>query len=863
MTAHQRKRKTGGGAGESTYHQRQQHQHHQQHEQQATASDSVSGAEEPMSPRKTHSNIGKNARKNEKGQNMKSVFSKAATLDMSDAEDAQTWSGSGAPLLNAAVEQDRVRKEKEKKKAKREQQDRNRSNRDSHGKQKKATKGSPFSRLLHFFTGGDFRSWLMYSLVIVGIVGIFVLKALEEYYGMDGDVSGEQRLQHLSVLGLEDGASESDIRRSYRTLSVRWHPDRYPNCGASCQQRFHEIAAAYEYLMRKQKKSNVDDEDGGGEGSQGEEFTNLKITSQGIVDFSSLGPNDVFPPTADTKNVWSIMVHQDKDDWSQSVYEMWQESSRALGKYVKFGVITIRGRSGKDALKKLPINVKIFPAILLLTAGMHPEQYPSLSRPSVDSLNRFIADAFPTTLDIVESARELKSWLASSSSSQPLAAQYKVVIVPSAASASKPSLLVKHAAFSNKHLFNFCFVSNTRSVLTKEKEELLAVLKNPPTWVPQLSADSATAKALRLPLHSEELRENDFATNSNALLFVDEGRGVSRMQATLQTARSKLLNPSTALSLALERFKANVEPFLYQQNSSSLCKGSLQRRVFCLVAVEPEEGKTDAQTKKTHKTLDLARIRQLLQASKQKYLADNPRKNLEAVWERAVQKARDHDKSNPQRGDSESGDSTFSTKEPDDLHIEQPDDIEEEIIHVQLVRVSVGRPFAVPSLPGLPKDSQFKRLMNEELEDAPIFLLDLEGSRVAPVPALYVGEAGASGEGAEALYSRIYQILDELQNATDEDEDAKISFSELPEYCAGQEFAKRCLASEQKPWWSFFQAGSLWIQLGLLAAVGGLVFFAWNKITAEKFLCGMLLFSLAIGAWSSIQPILSSMFGFK
>lgn len=39
---------------------------------------------------------------------------------------------------------------------------------------------------------------------------------------MDADVSGEQRLQHLSVLGLDDGASESDIRRSYRTLSVRW-----------------------------------------------------------------------------------------------------------------------------------------------------------------------------------------------------------------------------------------------------------------------------------------------------------------------------------------------------------------------------------------------------------------------------------------------------------------------------------------------------------------------------------------------------------------------------------------------------------------------------------------------------------------
>lgn len=57
---------------------------------------------------------------------------------------------------------------------------------------------------------------------VADMPGIFVLRALEEYYGMDGDVSGEQRLHYLSVLGLEDGASESDIRRSYRTLSVRW-----------------------------------------------------------------------------------------------------------------------------------------------------------------------------------------------------------------------------------------------------------------------------------------------------------------------------------------------------------------------------------------------------------------------------------------------------------------------------------------------------------------------------------------------------------------------------------------------------------------------------------------------------------------
>lgn len=61
--------------------------------------------------------------------------------------------------------------------------------------------------------------------------------------------------------------------------------------------------------MRKQRKSSVDDEAGErGESAEGEEYANVKVTSQGIVDFTNLGPNDVFPPTSDTKNVWSIMV---------------------------------------------------------------------------------------------------------------------------------------------------------------------------------------------------------------------------------------------------------------------------------------------------------------------------------------------------------------------------------------------------------------------------------------------------------------------------------------------------------------------------------------------------------------------------
>lgn len=66
-------------------------------------------------------------------------------------------------------------------------------------------------------------------------------------------------------------------------------------------------------------------------------------------------------------------------------------------------------------------------------------------------------------------------------------------------------------------------------------------------------------------------------------------------------------------------------------------------------------------------------------------VSENPRKNLVAVWEQAIEKAREYERTHHPRGEDETNESSTSTKEPDDVHIEQPDDVEEEIIHVQVV----------------------------------------------------------------------------------------------------------------------------------------------------------------------------------
>lgn len=58
-----------------------------------------------------------------------------------------------------------------------------------------------------------------------------------------------QRQQALSVLGLPLNATPQQIKRRYRTLAKRYHPDR----GGDPRQ-MQRIIAAYELLMKEQVK---------------------------------------------------------------------------------------------------------------------------------------------------------------------------------------------------------------------------------------------------------------------------------------------------------------------------------------------------------------------------------------------------------------------------------------------------------------------------------------------------------------------------------------------------------------------------------------------------------------------------------
>ncbi|MBN1903855.1 MAG: DnaJ domain-containing protein [Deltaproteobacteria bacterium] len=55
------------------------------------------------------------------------------------------------------------------------------------------------------------------------------------------------RYESCRVLGVKESASEKVIKKAYRRLALKWHPDKNPG-NPDAEMRFKEIQQAYDYL---------------------------------------------------------------------------------------------------------------------------------------------------------------------------------------------------------------------------------------------------------------------------------------------------------------------------------------------------------------------------------------------------------------------------------------------------------------------------------------------------------------------------------------------------------------------------------------------------------------------------------------
>ena len=86
---------------------------------------------------------------------------------------------------------------------------------------------------------------------------------------------------YYEVLGVGKGASADDIKRAYRRMAIKYHPDKNPD-DKQAEARFKECAEAYEVLSDAEKRRRYD------------QFGHEGLRGMGMHDFSRMNFEDIF-----------------------------------------------------------------------------------------------------------------------------------------------------------------------------------------------------------------------------------------------------------------------------------------------------------------------------------------------------------------------------------------------------------------------------------------------------------------------------------------------------------------------------------------------------------------------------------------
>jgi molecular chaperone DnaJ len=86
---------------------------------------------------------------------------------------------------------------------------------------------------------------------------------------------------YYEVLGVDKNAGADDIKRAYRRLAIKYHPDKNPG-DKDAEAKFKECAEAYEVLSDPDKRSRYD------------QFGHAGLQGSGMHDFSRMNVEDIF-----------------------------------------------------------------------------------------------------------------------------------------------------------------------------------------------------------------------------------------------------------------------------------------------------------------------------------------------------------------------------------------------------------------------------------------------------------------------------------------------------------------------------------------------------------------------------------------
>ncbi|CAK6434184.1 unnamed protein product [Pipistrellus nathusii] len=121
-------------------------------------------------------------------------------------------------------------------------------------------------------------------------------------------------VDYYEVLGVQRHASAEDIKKAYRKLALKWHPDKNPENKEEAERKFKQVAEAYEVLSDAKKRDIYDRYgkeglNGGGGGGGGSHFDNPFEFG-----FTFRNPDDVFREFFGGRDPFSFDFFEDPFD---------------------------------------------------------------------------------------------------------------------------------------------------------------------------------------------------------------------------------------------------------------------------------------------------------------------------------------------------------------------------------------------------------------------------------------------------------------------------------------------------------------------------------------------------------------------
>ncbi|CAK9010977.1 unnamed protein product [Durusdinium trenchii] len=376
--------------------------------------------------------------------------------------------------------------------------------------------------------------------VPLGLMAIFVATCAIIIAGENLDKQTDRQVEtvedYYGVLGVTRDAETGDIKRAYKTLAKRWHPDRNPNC-SSCQETFSKIAVAYETLSDEPKRAAYD-EVGGAAASELKSPKSVPLNKDNfheLVTFSN--------------DVWIVQVFRPDNSHCASFHPFWENQIQKYGHLVRFGRIDITD----DQAKWLPLKVRVLPTVLKF--GKHlgsVEIFPiTQMHETPQALMKFVLTSFPNIgLPLHSDKAALTGWLGRTSR------HHKVLFaIPGKSEEEryKSHLICRKLAARWSDIFEM------RSAETALLHQLAGL--------PEIKGS--------LP------PKNESSHRGAVLFFPAAGATVPKAFALFDWPTSE-----EEIVLELLRFTEKVAVPVSVQNAELMCRSLAIRRVYCLVLVD-------------------------------------------------------------------------------------------------------------------------------------------------------------------------------------------------------------------------------------------------------------------------------------